>query len=662
MTTDFDYKELAVAFKQQAESLVPSDISKENSIYIQNLLYNFSTLAGEALYNDKKSNLDEDQNVFIVQIIAEWCFHKSIDLIRANIPSQHWDNILQKLAFTIFEISKEALKRELPEQDITAVVEHHVNKVYKECITELLEKKEIDNEIYNKAVEESNIDKMALDETKSNKLTPPKAENKKTPSIKKFYKKVTKNINKTTKFIKRKTINGLLFIKDTIEMFIAFIYFYLKQKTNRILIYLIFITIGIFNVYTNKIMELAQQFNIELSTIKIALYIIIVLVILKTIIKTIMTAVNADVQEHLNKLEETKRNLKELTNPDKQFDRLGVDILSLGVGRNLIQITDPDQEGELPARIIALRQTLTDTLGYIIPNVRIMDSYDLEPNEFRLYIRQEVITSGYVYPYKLMVLEKDLKANNIAISDNYIAGTHYITQEPCYWIEEYEIETKKIKTYKPEEVIINTLKEIVIKEVDTILSSYDIEKYLNKAKETEQARVLIDALLKEIQTNDIRKVFANLIREKISVKDILFILDRLNDYARKEKNPNILSEMIRADFARHISQKYTDKTSILNAITLSTEWEQTLNNSLQQNEIGEVFLRTSTQLEKLIEVITKTLDRTYRTSDKYPVILCSPQIRLPLYKLLTRYLPNITVIAHSELVNEVKIEVVANIK
>lgn len=658
MTTDFDYKELAVAFKQQAESLVPSDISKENSIYIQNLLYNFSTLAGEALYNDKKSNLDEDQNVFIVQIIAEWCFHKSIDLIRANIPSQHWDNILQKLAFTIFEISKEALKRELPEQDITAVVEHHVNKVYKECITELLEKKEIDNEIYNKAVEESNIDKMALDETKSNKLTPPKAENKKTPSIKKFYKKVTKNINKTTKFIKRKTINGLLFIKDTIEMFIAFIYCYLKQKSNRIILYLSAITIGLLNIGVN----IALQHNLEISNIKIALYIIITLAILGSIIKTMLDAINNEVQEQLNKLNEMKRNLEELANPDKQFDRLGVDILSLQVGANLIQITDPDQEGELLARITALRQTLTDTLGYIIPNVRIMDSYDLEPNEFRLYIRQEVITSGYVYPYKLMVLEKDLKANNIAISGNYIAGTHYITQEPCYWIEEYEIETKKIKTYKPEEVIINTLKEIVIKEVDTILSSYDIEKYLTKAKETEQARVLIDTLLKKIQPNDIRKVFANLIRETISVKDILFILDRLNDYARKEKNPNILSERIRADFARHISQKYTDEFSTLYVLRLSPELEKELEDSIKKTESGSLLHLSPIQLQNLVETTATKLMIANNEIGRQPVILCSPEIRLPLYKLLTKYLPNVTVIAHSELVNEVKIEVVANIK
>lgn len=658
MTTDFDYKELAETFKQQAISLVPSDISKENSIYIQNLLYNFSTLAGEALYNDKKNNLDENQKVFIVQIIAEWCFHKSVDLIRADIPSQHWDNILQKLAFTIFEISKTALKRELKEQDIITVVEHHVNKVYKECITELLEKKEIDTEIYNKAIEESNIDKMALDEAKSNKLTPPKAENKKIPPIKKIYTKVTKNTDKTTKFIKRKTINCLLFIKDTIEMFIAFIYFYLKQKPNRIILYISMITLGVLNIGTN----IALQHNIELSTIKISLYIIITLAILGSIIKTMMDAVNKDVQEQLNKLNETKRNLEELANPDRQFDRLGVDILSLQIGANLIQITDPDQEGELLTRITALRQTLTDTLGYIIPNVRIMDSCNLEPNEYKIYIRQEVVASGYVYPDRVIVLEKDLKANNIETPNNPIYGICYYTQEQCFWVDKYEFKSASIKTYKPEEVIINTLKEVVIKEVNTILSSYDIEKYINKARETEQARVLIDALLKEIQTNDIRKVFANLIREKISVKDILFILDRLYDYARKEKNPNILSEMIRADFARHISLKYADEFSTLYVLRLSPELEKELEDSIKKTESGPLLHLSPIQLQNLVETTATKLMIANNEIGRKPVILCSPEIRLPLYKLLTKYLPNVTVIAYCELVNEAKIEVIDNIR
>ena len=157
----FDYKNFAIAMAEQAKELVPADLKDFEKEYIVKTLGNFTLLAGEALYNDTQLNLNADQAVFITQIIAEWAFHKSIDLIHSGILPQYWDSIMQKIAFTIFEVAKQAVIRKIPQDQLLQAVEHHVVKVYKECIEELQQKGVIDEEVKNRAENQSNIDAMA---------------------------------------------------------------------------------------------------------------------------------------------------------------------------------------------------------------------------------------------------------------------------------------------------------------------------------------------------------------------------------------------------------------------------------------------------------------------------------------------------------------------
>ena len=110
----FDYKGFAASMSEQAKELVPKELEDREKEYIVKTLGNFTLLAGEALYNDQQLNLNVDQAVFITQIIAEWSFHKSIDLIHSGILPQYWDGIMQKIAFTIFEVAKQAVIRKIP--------------------------------------------------------------------------------------------------------------------------------------------------------------------------------------------------------------------------------------------------------------------------------------------------------------------------------------------------------------------------------------------------------------------------------------------------------------------------------------------------------------------------------------------------------------------
>ena len=157
----FDYKGFAASMSEQAKELVPKELEDREKEYIVKTLGNFTLLAGEALYNDQQLNLTADQAVFITQIIAEWSFHKSIDLIHSGILPQYWDGIMQKIAFTIFEVAKQAVIRKIPQDQLLQAVEHHVVKVYNQSIEELQQKGVIDEETKNRAESQSNIDAMA---------------------------------------------------------------------------------------------------------------------------------------------------------------------------------------------------------------------------------------------------------------------------------------------------------------------------------------------------------------------------------------------------------------------------------------------------------------------------------------------------------------------
>ena len=157
----FDYKEFAESMAQQAGQLVPQDMKDFEKEYIVKTLGNFTMLAGEALANDASLNLNAEQAVFITQIIAEWSFHKSVDLVHSGILPEHWDGIMQKIAFTIFEVAKQAIIRNIPQEQLLSAVEHHVIKVYKQSIEELQKKGIIDEETMKRAESQSNIDEMA---------------------------------------------------------------------------------------------------------------------------------------------------------------------------------------------------------------------------------------------------------------------------------------------------------------------------------------------------------------------------------------------------------------------------------------------------------------------------------------------------------------------
>ncbi len=155
----FDYKGFAQSMHAQASELVPPNFTPDQKEYIATTLLKFAMIAGEAL--DKDGEFSAEQAIMITQIIAEWSFHKSVDLINSGIPKMYWDPIMQKIALTIFEVSKNAFRQNVPQEQALEAIEHHVRNTYVNAIEELKKRNLIDEELMERAVNQSNIDAMA---------------------------------------------------------------------------------------------------------------------------------------------------------------------------------------------------------------------------------------------------------------------------------------------------------------------------------------------------------------------------------------------------------------------------------------------------------------------------------------------------------------------
>ena len=379
------------------------------------------------------------------------------------------------------------------------------------------------------------------------------------------------------------------------------------------------------------------------------------------IVAGLSVLVNADVQSQLGQLESVRQNMQDLVNPNRMYERLGVDVLSLQVGAGLLVIADPDQEGQLLAKIAALRQRVTDELGYILPNIRIMDSSALEANEYLIAIRGNTVATGFVYPGKYMVIADQWDSVRTEVPDDAIVGVDPTYQTQAYWVSEEDAKsTKAITAVDATDVVITHLQEITRKHVDDIMTTTDVLKLMELVR-SQDPTLVNDLVPTIISTSDLRKIFVNLIREKVSIKDIIFIFERLCDYARFSKEPDILSERLRAALGRQICLGNVQEDKVLYALTLSPEWEKVLDDSCQRTELGTMFLLNPMQVQELIETTAATLMNAHQNIGKQPVILCSPRIRLPLFQLLERHIPTIVVISYSELITDIKVEAVDTI-
>ena len=369
--------------------------------------------------------------------------------------------------------------------------------------------------------------------------------------------------------------------------------------------------------------------------------------------------INHRVKMQLEQLEDVRQKMQDLVNPDKMYERLGVDVVSLLVGQGLLCITDPDQDGQLLAKIAAMRQRLTDKYGYIIPNIRIQDSIKLKENEYTIAIRQNIVDTGFVYPNRYMIIADNWKIKDKAILDDAIKADDPVYKVNAYWVNKDIVkDAKDITAVTPDDVIIQHLEEILIQQVDKVLTEKDVAKYI--ALVNSDNSVYAENLLEKLSYSDIRRVFVNLIKEKVSIKDICLVLSRLEDYSRYHKEPDILSERIRKDFSRQISLTHCNTYKKIYAIDFSQELTTKLLECVElQKDLGKTKLLLDKQSENdFVENVAMKLMEVHKKVNTQPVLLCDDKLRLGLYRLLVRHIPTVVVLGNNEIEQDIKLEIV----
>ena len=281
-----------------------------------------------------------------------------------------------------------------------------------------------------------------------------------------------------------------------------------------------------------------------------------------------------------------------------------------------------------------------------------MDSSELDANEYLISVRHNKVATGFVYPDKYMIIADQWEKRGFAIPDNAICGIDPANEVQAYWIDKEDIENKNfITAVSPTDVIKTHLKEVVIKEVDKILSTNDVNKYISIINNQVEFNGYI-------AKEEVRKIFVYLIVEYVSIKDIALIFDRLNDYTRFYSDSDKLSEMLRKDFSQQICLEHSHD-SVIYAVRLSQKWETILEHALNFGEEYNTFYLSDMQKVELVESVAMKLMLAHQDVGYQPVLLCPSKIRLPLYRLLVDYIPTITVLAESEISVPFKVDELA---
>ena len=137
---DLEIKGFASNLKRQIEEIIPSDLSKDDRTYVLDTVYNFTILAGEFVAKEESLGQDEGKYYMFSQIVAEWTYHKCLDLVHSTISRDYWNEIIQKIAYTTFEVVKDGIINEIEQQVMLENLEKQVNKTWEEDIDELVKK------------------------------------------------------------------------------------------------------------------------------------------------------------------------------------------------------------------------------------------------------------------------------------------------------------------------------------------------------------------------------------------------------------------------------------------------------------------------------------------------------------------------------------------
>ncbi len=367
----------------------------------------------------------------------------------------------------------------------------------------------------------------------------------------------------------------------------------------------------------------------------------------------LMKAQSTQEEDSLVKDELTSKDA--MKKPESILSTLGLDPLSLKSGRNLIPLIDPAQKGPLLERITLIRYNIGQQLGFVIPGVRVMDDLSLPPDEYVIEIRGTKVAQATVKASHLMVDMPvgQLKAKKVT----GLPGKNPINNDPVSWVPEEnaeKLQALNISSKTLVDVVSEHFTEVIKRYADEIMTRQNVQSLIELVKNANAAivRELIPDLL---SLGQVHKVLQLLVRERVSIRDLSTILERLADYAHLSRDINILAEYVRQSLARQICEQYSDKDAVITVVTIDPALEETLTGAIHQSEYGSFLAVDPNVGEKILVQISGHVNN-FKRLKLNPVILCSPRLRPHFKRFIERSFPDIAVLSYNEVVPQVKIQ------
>lgn len=343
------------------------------------------------------------------------------------------------------------------------------------------------------------------------------------------------------------------------------------------------------------------------------------------------------------KIEETE--VEEIRKPENVVTLLQVDPIELEFGYGIIPLADVNQGGDLLDRVVMIRRQLALELGMIVPIIRLRDNIQLAPNEYHIKIKGVEAAKGE------LMLDSYL-AMNPGTAEEEIDGIK--TTEPAFglpavWITEQQRDRAEMLGYTVVDcpsVIATHLTEVIKKYAHELTGRQEVQTLLDNVKQNYP--VIVEELIPKLMTvGEIQKVLANLLKEGVSIRDMVTILETLADYAPVTHDTDLLTEYVRQALGRAISRKFLGEQNT-SVITLDPKLEQLIMDSLQKTETGSYLSLEPSVTNTILGNLTRQVQKLIQLGQQ-PVILASPVVRLYFKRLADQAIPGIVVLSYNEL-------------
>ena len=351
--------------------------------------------------------------------------------------------------------------------------------------------------------------------------------------------------------------------------------------------------------------------------------------------------------------DEEEAAAEEIRQPENVTSLLQVDPIELEFGYGIIPLADVNQGGDLLDRVVMIRRQIALELGTVVPIIRLRDNIQLNPNQYIIKIKGVQVSEGEILFDHYMAMNPGYVEEEITGIPTFEPSFHL----PAIWITEGQRERAESMGYTvvdPPSIIATHLTEIIRQYIAELLTRQDVQNLVNNLRETNPS--LVDELVpKLLGLGEIQKVLQNLLREGISIRDLLTIFETLADYAATSRDTDILTEYVRQSLKRAISNKFFPANETTSVVTLDPKLEQEIMGSVKQTEQGAYLTLDPAKTRAIMDSVGVET-RKLEDLGKMPVVITSPIVRVYFKKLTEDYYKDLVVVSYNEVESNIELQ------